>query len=65
MLEFKKKILTKVSFDGSLFEKELAKALKWLVPREIMELKAWCYVHFSDRYKEVLDRCFHPVPELV
>jgi len=60
MLEFKKKILTKVSFDQLLFEKELVKAIKWLVPKEIAELKTWCYENYEDSYKEILDHCFDP-----
>lgn len=58
MLEFKKKILEKVSFDLKLFEKELRKAMKWLMPQEIEELKNWCYTKFNGQYVPVLDRNF-------
>lgn len=58
MLEFKKRILQKVSFDLELFEKELTKAAKWLMEDELIELKAWCYETFSERYKEIIDKCF-------
>ncbi len=58
MLEFKKKILSKVSFDHKLFEKELVKAVRWLVPKEIAELRIWCYENYGERYREILDHCF-------
>ncbi len=58
MLEYAKKILSKVSFDAQLFEKELRKALKVLMPREIRELKNWCYSEFGQQYQPLLNRCF-------
>lgn len=58
MLEFKKKILTKVSFDLTLFEKELRKAIKWVTPSEVAELKAWCYQQFDDQFKAIFIRVF-------
>jgi hypothetical protein len=58
MLEYFKMILKKVSFDRSLFEKELKKAIARLVSSEIEDLKNWCYQNFSVRYRLVLDRCF-------
>ncbi len=39
MFEYTKTVLKKVSFDVSLFCKELEKALKRLLPYEIEELK--------------------------
>lgn len=58
MLEYIKTILTKVSFDTKLFEKELKKALQTLIGDEIVELKNWCYEHFSEKHEKVLKRCF-------
>ncbi len=58
MLEYAKKILSKVSFDAKLFEKELRKALKVLMPKEVIELKNWCYSEFGQQYQPVLNRCF-------
>ena len=58
MLEFKKRILQKVSFDLELFEKELSKAAKWLMDDELIELKSWCHETFSDRYQAIIDKCF-------
>ena len=40
MLKFSKNILRKVSFDPSLFKKELAKSAKWLNKQEIGNLKS-------------------------
>lgn len=56
MLEYVKTILRKVSFDRRLFEKELVKALKVLVPVELQELKAWCYENFGHIYRVILNR---------
>ncbi|HPF98274.1 MAG: hypothetical protein R2802_00645 [Flavobacteriaceae bacterium] len=39
MFEYTKTVLSKVSFDVSLFTKELQKALQRLLPYEIEELK--------------------------
>ena len=58
MLEYAKTILLKVSFDKILFEKELRKALRTLVPAELSELKAWCYQQFSKLYHRILNRVF-------
>lgn len=60
MLEYFKKILSKVSFDSMLFEKELKKALKALLDIEIEELRVWCYTQFIGLYPEILNRCFFP-----
>ncbi len=62
MLRYAKQVLSKVSFDKELFEKELRKAIKMLVPVEIRELKKWCYRKFSKLYRAILDRCFSVVP---
>jgi hypothetical protein len=61
MLNYTKMILSRVSFDGRLFEKELRKSLKHLMREEIKELRAWCYVHYYRKYGDILDRCFQPV----
>lgn len=58
MLEYIKTILQKVSFDKALFEKELAKAIKMLIPDEVKQLKGWCYAQFGKMYRVVLNRCF-------
>jgi hypothetical protein len=58
MLNYVKKILTRVSFDARLFEKELRKAIKMLVANEVQELKNWCYANYELQYGAILNRCF-------
>lgn len=41
MLDYTKSVLKRVSFDVSLFTKELEKACKVLLPYELEELTAW------------------------
>ena len=41
MLDYTKSVLKRVSFDVSLFCKELEKACKVLLPYEIEELASW------------------------
>ncbi len=58
MLNYVKKVLTKVSFDARLFEKELRKAIKMLIGDDLQELKQWCYDRFGNQYPVILNRCF-------
>jgi hypothetical protein len=58
MLEYVKIILQKVSFNEYLFEKELRKSLKSLLREDVLELKKWCYEHFSDTYLQILNQYF-------
>jgi len=58
MLEYFKIILSKVSFDRRLFEKELRKAIKSLVNKDLEELKKWCYEQYGQIYGPVIDRQF-------
>jgi len=58
MLEYVKTILSKVSFDQSLFDKELAKAIAQLIPSELYDLKQWCYNQFGSVYPAVLNKHF-------
>jgi len=56
MFEFSKTILEKVSFDRSLFCKELKKAIKLIQPNEKTLLKVWCLATFGNEYqKEILE----------
>jgi len=57
MLNYVKTILSRVSFDARLFEKELRKAIKMLIADEVQELKNWCYTNFGT-HKAILNRCF-------
>lgn len=60
MLEFCKEVLTKVSFDRSLFKKELRKAIQWLNGEELTLLRAWCYKTFGRQYGDILTDSFRP-----
>jgi hypothetical protein len=62
MLDYFKSILTRVSFDARLFEKELLKAIKTLVVNEVQELKVWCYANFGVEHGAILNRCFVVAP---
>ena len=58
MLSYVKKILSRVSFDARLFEKELRKAIKVLIAEELEELKNWCYANYGLQYGAIINRCF-------
>jgi hypothetical protein len=58
MLNYVKTVLSKVSFDARLFEKELRKAIKMLIAEEVNELKRWCYTSFGQQHEAILNRCF-------
>lgn len=59
MLELCKEILTKVSFDKYLFQKELYKALNWVGNSEDKEkLKVWCVSKFGKIYPDVVKLAF-------
>jgi hypothetical protein len=58
MLNYVKNVLSRVSFDARLFEKELRKAIKVLIAEEIQELKNWCYANYGSEHRAILNRCF-------
>jgi hypothetical protein len=58
MLNYVKTVLTRVSFDARLFEKELRKAIKMLVADEIQDLRLWCYSNYGREHHAILNRCF-------
>ena len=58
MLNYVKTVLSKVSFDALLFEKELRKAIKVLIADEVNDLRQWCYARFGNQYEAILNRCF-------
>ena len=61
-LHYAKLILAKVSFDASIFRRELHKAVNVLLPHEIKSLEQWCYRRFGDMYGSLLDECFSDSP---
>lgn len=58
MLELCKEILTKVSFDQALFQKELKKALKWINKEEVEGFKKWCVKTFGKQHPNILKVAF-------
>lgn len=62
MLDYFKLILTKVSFEPSLFEKELRKAIKsGLRLDELKEFKKWCYRNYGKTHTFILNKCFFKI----
>lgn len=49
MLEHTKYVLQSVSFNAQLFFKELKKALNYLLPYEVEQLKIWLAIYVSFR----------------
>jgi hypothetical protein len=58
MIEMYMYILDKVSFDPSLFQKELAKAVRQVDPEEMVFFKIWCHETFHKKYKKELTEVF-------
>ena len=59
MLEYSKTILKKVSFDRSLFERELLKAIQNIIEEKLEEFRKWCFYHFGQTHNDILIRCFN------
>lgn len=55
MLDYTKSVLKRVSFDVSLFTKELEKACKVLLPYELEELTSWLLQFIKE--KPELQQC--------
>ena len=55
MLEFSKTVLRSVSFDKSLFKKELRKSAMWLSKRDMLKLKIWALATFSQYNYIIID----------
>ena len=58
MLEYSKLILTKVSFDPLLFEKEYRKALQLLPQEEVVILYRWARRNYGKQYKRIVEGAF-------
>ena len=58
MFELTKLTLEKVSFDKSLFKKELLKGIKWLKKDEALMLKVWCLATFGNQYGALIKEVF-------
>ena len=55
MLKFSKSVLKKVSFDKTLFKKELKKSISWINKKELTVLKVWCLATFSKHTNLILE----------
>ena len=64
MLEFSQHILKSVSFDKSLFKKELIKMLRMVKPDEALLLKAWCVATFGHLYGDVIREAFRSITKI-
>ncbi|HTA83858.1 MAG TPA: hypothetical protein VK783_13020 [Bacteroidia bacterium] len=64
MFEMSKKILERVSFDRTLFRKELTKAVRWIKPDEKLLLQVWCLSTFGHMYKDVILEVFRGVAKI-
>jgi hypothetical protein len=60
MLEYVKTILQKVSFSTYLFERELKKGIRYIIPAELEEFRDWCYESFGLSHRPILNRYFKP-----
>jgi hypothetical protein len=58
MFDLSKRILEKVSFDKTLFCKELVKSIKWIQPSEKTLLKVWCLATFGHEYQSEIIEIF-------
>ncbi len=58
MYELSKKVLSRVSFDKVLFKKELTKFSKWLKPKELVNLKAWCIATYGHLHGDIIMEVF-------
>jgi hypothetical protein len=58
MLNYYKRILAKVSFDSTLFTKELKKSIQRLEAVDLEALYDWCIVQFGSRYGEIIQSAF-------
>tara|TARA_R110000868_G_scaffold113264_1_gene304150 strand:+ start:5991 stop:6176 length:186 start_codon:yes stop_codon:yes gene_type:complete len=56
ILEYSKLILLKVSFNETLFEKELLKAKNLITSNEVIEFRIWCVTEFGARYHDIIEK---------
>lgn len=61
MFELSKTVLERVSFDKSLFRKELKKSLKYLSLDEMKKLKLWAIAAFGHMYADVIIETFESI----
>lgn len=57
-LEYNKLILSKVSFNGEIFEKELFKAFQSIIPQYRFLLLGWCHYKYGLKHYRVIKKFF-------
>jgi len=61
MLEFCKSVLQKVSFDHSLFQKELTKSIQWVNQTELENLRQWCMQTYGSQHGLIIQQAFETI----
>jgi hypothetical protein len=61
MLDLSKTVLEKVSFDKTLFRKELTKAIERIQPNEKTQLRVWCLDAFGEEYQPEIAEAFNNI----
>lgn len=59
MLELSKLVLQKVSFDKTLFKKELGKSLRWIKKEERIHFKDWVMSKYGTTFKKEIIQVFN------
>jgi len=57
-IRYAKEVLTKVSFEKNIFERELKKFLKIISPEQQSELELWCRDKFEKDHKAIINSAF-------
>lgn len=57
-IRYAKEVLTKVSFERSIFKRELEKFINIIQPEQHSEFKEWCIAKFSQDHQEVIQNAF-------
>ncbi len=58
MLAYYKQVIDKVSFSAYLFEKEMRKAVRAILPDDLDELRDWAFEKYESLYRSILERIF-------
>ncbi|MCG8700681.1 MAG: hypothetical protein MI922_21695 [Bacteroidales bacterium] len=60
MLEHQKIVLQNVSYNKSLFKKELCKSIAWLNSAELDQFRLWVREKFWQTHGEIIQEVFYP-----
>lgn len=58
MLAYYKQVIDKVSFSAYLFEKEMRKAVRAILPDDIEEFRNWAFEKYDLLYRSILEKIF-------